>query len=816
MRKIQIPGYHAIVVAKIKVDPKKGLSHDQVRKMKRAGAINESVKPPSKSVQEIVRSNVFTYFNFVFLIITIILICVQSWRDITFLPLIIANTLIGIFQEMRAKSVLDKLTMLNAPTARVIRDGKEQEIPAEKLVQNDVVVFRAGNQIPADAVILTGEVAVNEALLTGEADEIRKGKDGELMSGSFIVSGECTAQLTKVGAASYISQLTLQAKKLKNKEQSEIIRSLNKIVTIAGFLIIPIGGILFYQGFFMNHLSAQASVQSAVASVLGMIPEGLFLLSSIALAVSSMKLAQKKVLLHDMKSIETLARVNVLCVDKTGTITENTMAVSDFEPIGKVKKTDLDGLLSDFVGAQAADNATMGALKAFFSAPDGRTVVSVSGFTSQYKYSGVNFEDESYVLGAPEFVLGSDYEKYQDTIEDYSHKGYRVLIFGKYDGFVEGKKLTHKFAPMGLIMLSNPIRENAVATFEFFNKQGVAIKVISGDNPVTVSEVAQKAKIKGAEKYVDASTLQTDESIAKAMREYTVFGRVTPEQKRKFIKAMQHDGKIVAMTGDGVNDVLALRDADCSVAMASGSEAAAQAAQLVLLESDFARMPDVVAEGRQVVNNLERSGSLFLVKNVFSLITSLIVIMFAITYPLVPAQISLISAFTIGIPGFLLSQAPNHDLIRGSFVSNILKRATPGGLTDVVLVAAMVILGVIFGLPEADISTACAVLIAAVGLAMVWEASKPIDWYKKTCFIACLVGLIFCYIFLNDFFGMSRISIQSAIILVALMAAAYPILKQMYKFVDWLWKAGGKFIARVRDYTHANEIQNPFAKPDDD
>ena len=816
MRKIQIPGYHAIVVAKIKVDPKKGLSYEQVRKMKRAGAINESVKPPSKSVQEIVRSNVFTYFNFVFLIITIILICVRSWRDITFLPLIIANTLIGIFQEIRAKSVLDKLTMLNAPTARVIRDGKEQEIPAEKLVQNDVVVFRAGNQIPADAVVLTGEVAVNEALLTGEADEIRKGKDGELLSGSFIVSRECTAQLTKVGAASYISQLTLQAKKLKNKEQSEIIRSLNKIVTIAGFLIIPIGSILFYQSFFMNHLSAQASVQSAVASVLGMIPEGLFLLSSIALAVSSMKLAQKKVLLHDMKSIETLARVNVLCVDKTGTITENTMAVSDFEPIGKVKKTDLDGLLSDFVGAQAADNATMGALKAFFSAPDGRTVVSVSGFTSQYKYSGVNFEDESYVLGAPEFVLGSDYENYQERIEGYSHKGYRVLVFGKYDGAVEGKKLTRKFTPMGLIMLSNPIRENAVATFEFFNKQGVAIKVISGDNPVTVSEVAQKAKIKGAEKYVDASTLQTDESIAKAMREYTVFGRVTPEQKRKFIKAMQRDGKTVAMTGDGVNDVLALRDADCSVAMASGSEAAAQAAQLVLLESDFARMPDVVAEGRQVVNNLERSGSLFLVKNVFSLITSLIVIMFAITYPLVPAQISLISAFTIGIPGFLLSQAPNHDLIRGSFVSNILKRATPGGLTDVVLVAAMVVLGVIFGLPEADISTACAVLIAAVGLAMVWEASKPIDWYKKTCFIACLVGLIFCYIFLNDFFGMSRISIQSAIILVALMAAAYPILKQMYKFVDWLWKAGGKFIARVRDYTHANEIQNPFAKPNDD
>ena len=814
--KIQIPGYHAIVVDKIKVDPKKGLNADQVRKMKRAGAINESVKPPSKTVSEIVRGNVFTYFNFVFLVITIILICVQSWRDITFLPLIIANTLIGIFQEIRAKAVLDKLTMLNAPTARVIREGKEQEIIAEKLVQNDVVVFRAGNQIPADAVILSGEVAVNEALLTGEADEIRKGKDGELMSGSFIVSGECVAQLTKVGAASYISQLTLQAKKVKNKEQSEIIRSLNKIVTIAGFLIIPIGGILFYQSHFVNGLDMKASVQSAVASVLGMIPEGLFLLSTIALAVSSMKLAQKKVLLHDMKSIETLARVNVLCVDKTGTITENTMAVSDYEPIDKMKKSDLNGLLSDFVGAQAADNATMGALKAYFSEPDGRKIVSVAGFSSQYKYSGVNFEDESYVLGAPEFVLGNDYEKYQDKIEGYGRKGYRVLVFGKYEGLVEGKKLDHKFEPLGLIMLSNPIRPNAVETFSFFNKQGVDIKVISGDNPVTVSEVAQKAKIKGAEKYVDASTLQTDESIAKAMREYTVFGRVTPEQKRKFVKAMQRDGKIVAMTGDGVNDVLALRDADCSVAMASGSEAAAQAAQLVLLESDFARMPDVVAEGRQVVNNLERSGSLFLVKNIFSVITSLIVILFAITYPLIPAQISLISMFTIGIPGFLLSQAPNHDLIKGVFVSNILKRATPGGLADVVLVALMVVLGKIFSLPENDISTACTILIAAVGFIMVWRASKPVDWYKKACFFICLAGLVFCYFFLSDFFGMSMITLQTAVILLALVIASFPLVQGMCVFVDWLWKAGGKFIIRVRDYTHANEIQNPFLKIDED
>ncbi len=803
------------VARNIDVDPEKGLTREQVRAMKRAGLVNRDVKPPSKTVGEIIRSNVFTYFNFVFLILAIILIAVHSWRDISFLPVIIANTLIGIFQEIRAKAVLDELTILNEPTAHVIRGGEEREIEEDKLVLNDVVVFRAGNQITADAEVLSGEAAVNESLLTGEANEIQKTKGSTLMSGSFVVSGECRAKLTHVGADSYISKLTLEAKKLKTKEESEIIRSLNIIVAIAGIVIIPVGITLFCQSFWGRGVAIKESVQGAVASVIGMIPEGLFLLSSIALAVSSMKLARNKVLLHNMKSIETLARVNVLCVDKTGTITENTMSVYDYIPVDKLGKDKFEAILSDFCRAQAADNVTMTALKNYFTKITNREVESVSAFSSEFKYSGTNFADgETVVLGAPEFVLRDDYAKYQKEIESHSDKGYRVLVCGKYDEKVHGKKLTGKVKPYGFVLLSNPVRENAANTFKYFAKQGVEIKVISGDNPVTVSEIARRAEIKNADKYVDASTLDTDELIADAMRKYTVFGRVTPEQKRKFIKALQADKKVVAMTGDGVNDVLALRDADCSVAMASGSDAAVQAAQVVLLDSDFAHMPDVVGEGRRVVNNLERSGSLFLVKNIFSMLTSLLVIIFAVKYPLVPAQISLISMFTIGIPGFLLSQAPNRDLIKGHFVANIMKRAIPGGLTDTIAVIVMLFLGTVFGLPESDISTACTIMIAVVGVIMIHQAARPLDWYKRIVVWTCAIGLFLCYAFLPGFFGMTRMSFQTVILGGILVALLKPLYKQMVRFTNWIWKMVQKFIDRAKQYAKENEMtfSNPFAK----
>lgn len=744
-----------------------GLTSSMANKLFMEGKNNVSIKPPSKSISDIIKENVFTYFNLVFLIIALLLILVGSFRNLTFIPIILANTLIGIIQEIRSKKVLDNLTMMNAPTAKVLRDGKEMVINAEGLVVTDVVVFASGDQIVADACIIDGKVSVNESLLTGEADEITKSVDDNLLSGSFVVSGKCFARLTKVGADSYISKLTLQAKAIKEKEQSEIIRSLNKIVKLAGIAIIPIGLTLFIQQFFLAGETLRASIEAMVASVIGMIPEGLFLLSSVTLALSAMRLAKKKVMLHEMKSIETLARVDVLCVDKTGTITDNNMEVNSFILASDTSKTkkEVEELISDFAFSQDTDNMTMSALKNYFTTPTGKEVKSVTSFSSEFKYSGVNFSDEAFVLGAPEFLLKNDYDKYKNIIEKESKKGYRVLAFGKYEGKVDGKKLTKKVSPYAFIMLSNPIRENAKETFKYFKEQGVEIKVISGDNPVTVSEVAKKANINGAENFIDASTLINDEAIEEAVIKYTVFGRVTPEQKRKFVKALQKAGKTVAMTGDGVNDVLALKDADCSVAMASGSAAAASAAQLVLLESDFSKMPEVVKEGRQVVNNLERSGSLFLVKNIFSFCLSIIAISSSIKYPLQPSQISLISMFTIGVPGLLLSQVPNTDLIKGRFITNVLFKAIPGAITDTIIVAAMVTFGMIFNASDSDISSSSTILLSIIGIMVLFNISKPMNKYKWGIWSFCTIGLILSILFFKDLFGITdNMSMQGTLL----------------------------------------------------
>lgn len=766
-----------------------GLTSEEAKERVRAGKSNTAIKPPSKSIQQIIFSNVFTYFNFVFLVLAIILSLVRSFRDLTFLPIIIANTCIGIFQEIRSKIVLDHLLILNAPTARVIRDGELVKIDAEELVQDDTVLFKAGDQIVADAVVIDGEISANEALLTGEADEIHKTKGCKLLSGSFVVSGKCYAKLTKVGAESYINQLTLEAKRTKKKEQSEIIRSLNIIVKIAGVAIIPIGTILFVQSYFGKSLDTKSSVQAMVASIIGMIPEGLYLLASVSLAISAMRLARRKILLHDMKSIETLARVDTLCVDKTGTITDSNMKVQDIEILDhKLNQEELFGVMSDFAFAQDADNITMSAIKVYFNHPTGAKIGKVQAFSSEFKYSGTEINDENYVLGAPEFILNKDFDKYRESIEKYNRKGQRVLILCRYEGELTGKSLNETTEAIALITLVNSIRENAVETFSYFAEQGVDIKVISGDAPLTVSEVAKMAKIKGAENYIDASTLKTDEAIDSALKSYTVFGRVTPEQKRKFVKSLQANGHTVAMTGDGVNDVLALRDADCSIAMASGSDAASQAAQVVLLESDFSCMPDVVMEGRRVVNNLERSGSLFLVKNVFSLLTSILAICFAVTYPLVPSQISLISMFTIGVPGFLLSQLPNKDIIRGNFVENILKHAIPAGLTDAFMIATMVVCGTILGLKTADISTATTLVIAVIGFVYIYTIIKPLDNLKAFILIGCIMGLFFCTAFLPTLFSMARMEWRGWALTVVMALLCPFVLRATAFVVDKLWE----------------------------
>lgn len=763
-----------------------GLSHMEVEKRIAEGKTNTPVEPPSKTEKEIIISNICTYFNLIFLVIAVLLIIVGSYRDLTFLPIIIANTLIGIVQQLHSKKTLDQLSVLNTPKARVVRDGKEVELSIEDLVLDDIVIFSAGNQICADAVIISGEVQVNESLITGEADEVTKREQDNLLSGSFIVSGKCYARLDKVGADSYAARLTLEAKALKEGEQSEMMRSLNVIVKAVGVAIIPISLILFYQQFYLAGDSFKDSVTSAVAAVIGMIPEGLYLLTSVALAVSVRHLAKKKVLVHDMKCIETLARVDVLCVDKTGTITENKMTVSGLVPLGTYHEEEVINLMGDFTHNMAQDNATMEALSACFTQTSDRRALQITSFSSATKYSGVTFEEGTYVLGAPEFVLRTQYEDYKVQIVDLSSEGYRVLVLGNYKGVLDGKALVAEVDPMALILLSNPIRKEAKKTFGYFRKQDVEIKVISGDNPITVSKIAAEAGIDHAEQFIDASTLRTEEEVSEAILKYTVFGRVTPNQKRAFVRALKAAGHTVAMTGDGVNDVLALKDADCSIAMASGSDVASQASQLVLLESNFACMPSVVKEGRRVVNNIERSASLFLVKNLFSFMMSLFAIFFMVNYPLKPSQVSLISMFTIGTPAFLLALERNTSRIKGRFMSNVLFKALPAGLTDFFIVSALIIFSFEFGVDQDDVSTASVMLMGVVGFMILYRISAPMNRWRLGIFLTMVTGFLFCIGFMKELFAISYISLKCGMLLVVFVIASESIFRYLTLCIHWI------------------------------
>ena len=779
-----------------------GLTDEEVRQRVEEGLTNRADISTDKTTKEIVISNVFTYFNLIFLVITILLIMVGSFRNLTFLPIIIGNTVIGIVQEIRAKKTLEKMSLLNAPHADVIRNGSVKQISTEELVKDDVILLTAGKQICADAVVISGNIQVNESLLTGEADEVEKTEGSTLMSGSFVVSGECYARLEKVGNESYISKLSLEAKSMGGKEQSEMIRSINLIVKWVGIVIIPIGLILFWQSHFVNGESITKSVTSTVAAIIGMIPEGLYLLTTVALALSTMKLARKKVLLHDMKSIETLARVDVLCVDKTGTITEPDMKLKE---IFLCKNSGADGtqtaltldelksLILDYANASVDNNATMLALKAYAAealtnntSALHRTAVSQQAFSSSLKYGSVTFSDGTYLLGAPEFIMHDDFARIEEEIIPYADKGDRVLLFARYNGENVENGINGSVTPLGFVALANPIRENAVKTFEYFKSQGVAIKVISGDNPRTVSRIAIQAGIESAESFVDAATLDTEDKIADAVNKYTVFGRVTPKQKKQLVKALQAKGHTVAMTGDGVNDILAMKDADCSVAMASGSEAAAQAAQVVLLDSDFAHMPDVVYEGRRVVNNIQRSASLFLVKNIFSLLLSLFSVILMVTYPLEPAQVSLISMFTIGVPGFLLALEQNKDRIKGHFITNVMLKALPGGLTDVIAVGALVVCGEVFCISDASIGTIATLVLSVVGFMILFKISEPLNGMKYAVIIGNIAGLVFSGFFLKKLFALTDLSNICILLMIVFGFAAESLFRNLTLLVEKL------------------------------
>lgn len=807
-----------IQLERVKTNPDIGLTSEQVQQRYAAHAVNVQVNSATKSVSDIVKSNVFTYFNMIFLVLGILLAVVGAWRDMLFLFVIIANTAIGIIQEVHSKKVLDDLSILNAPKTVTVRGGKCEELPSEKLVLDDIIILRAGSQIPADAVVVEGTIQVNESLITGEADEISKGTQDKLMSGSFVVSGEAKARLEQVGRDSYISKLTLQATKGKEGEQSEMIRSLNNLIMVMGIIILPIGIALFSQSYYYNEESLYTSITTMVAAVIGMIPEGLYLLASVAMAVSAVRLAKQEVLIHDMKCIETLARVNVLCVDKTGTITEPGMTVYKMELVKQkringdgysesaedglsdgteqttAEENDLQTLLSDFASNMPTDNATMEAMQDYFKQTTGRRAQAVFSFSSETKFSGMILNDISYVLGAPEFILREAYAGYAAQIETYGQQGFRVLVFGKYNGTLTKAPLTENVEPLALIMLSNPIRKGAKETFSYFGKRGVEIKVISGDNPLTVSTIAKEAGIAHAERYVDAAILKTKSDFKEAVEKYTVFGRVTPNQKRMLVQALKSNRKTVAMTGDGVNDVLALRDADCSIAMASGSDAASQVAQLVLLDSDFSRMPSVVMEGRRVVNNIERTASLYIVKNIFSMLLAIFSVILLLGYPLEPSQVSLISMFTIGIPSFVLALEPNKNQIHGHFMTNVLLKALPAGITDFVVVSGLVLFCREFNVELDCLSTSCTILVAIVGFMILYRIAQPMNKGHIIMMVGVILGWLYCMLFISHLFAITGISKQCAMLMVVFAIITEPMLRYLSLAVDWARKTAKRFI----------------------
>ena len=775
-------------VPRVNADPQQGLTMAQVKERQKYGWANEPVKSPTKTVGQIVRANLLTFFNFIFITLAVLLILVGSVEDMLFLVIAMANAGIGIFQQLRSKQTIDKLNLLAAPRANVVREGKLSSVPSAHLVRDDVAELTAGDQIPADATVVSGQVQVNEALITGEADAIEKQVGDPLLSGSFVVAGRCRARLDQVGADSYAARLTLEAKKDVTVGKSEMMSSLDKLIRVIGILLIPIGIALFAKEYFLVDRTIRETVVSTVAALIGMIPEGLYLLTSVALAVSMIRLARGKVLAQDMNCIETLARVDVLCVDKTGTITEPRMEVGQMLYLDpeSYAETQVTEVLNAFYQAVEADNDTARAMQKKFHGASSWEVEQTIPFTSATKWSAAVFQEQgAYLVGAPEFILGPRYPEVKQAVDPWSAKGYRVLLVARYHGIPQQKGLEpSKVSPMALALLANRVRESAPRTFQYFAQQKVEIKVISGDNPVTVAEVARQAGIQGAERYVDAVTLETGEEIDRAVREYTVFGRVTPDQKRKLVKALQKAGHTVAMTGDGVNDVLALKDADCGIAMASGADAACHAAQLVLLNSDFAAMPKVVAEGRRVINNIQRAAALYLVKNIFSFFLAIISLFATFPYPVTPMQISFLSAVTIGVPSLFLALEPNRALVKGNFMSNVFRAALPGGLTDLVIVLGLVIFYMVFGFTTEELSTMSTIVLVTIGLLVLFQVCKPFDWKRKVLMIGMTVSSAVVILWFGGFFGLSPLSLESLLVLGVFMALSYPAMCLLLRIVE--------------------------------
>ncbi len=765
-------------------NPSEGLSPQQVARRMAQGLHNGDSGIKSKTEGQIIRENVFTFFNLLNFALALAVILVGSPRSALFMGVIFSNIIIGSFQGIRAKHTIDKLSLISSPKATVMRASRQFTVQVEDVVLDDILLLSSGGQICADATVVAGECEVNESLLTGEADPILKQPGDPLLSGSFIVSGNCSAQVEHVGAESYANKIAGDAKYMK-KRNSEIMNSIDFIVKIIGFAILPIGGLLFWKQFFVLGDTFQASVVSTAAAMVGMIPEGLVLLISLAFAVSVIKLSTHKTLVQDMYCVETLARVDTLCLDKTGTITEGSMQVDALEPFEGFTKEEMEEALTALVNTLSDNNPTFMALKDYLPEHTLWKAGEAVPFSSARKWSGVYFPGRgSYVMGAGEFILGRAFGAIKEKVEGCSQNGQRVLLLARAQGPFEDKGLPGGLVSMGLVLISDKIRKEAPSTLRYFADQGVDLKVISGDNAVTVANIARKAGLEHADRYVDATTLRTDEDIRRAVKDYAVFGRVTPQQKLAFVKALKEDGHTVAMTGDGVNDVLALKEADCSVAMASGSDAARTVSNLVLLDSNFASMPVVVQEGRRSINNLQRSSSLFLVKTIFSALIGVLFIFINYSYPFEPIQQTLISSLTIGVPSFILALEPNNDRVKGKFIFNVIRMCIPAALTMTANIVVLCTLTEPLGLTSAEASTMAVMTTAMTGFIMLFKVSAPFNTLRGLLFGGLLTAFVLAYLFFGPFFALVSLTLPMLIALMPLLLFSIVFMLAALHFVD--------------------------------
>ena len=778
-------------------DPDKGLTYEQAQLRSACGWGNKSGISAGKSEKDIIREHIFTFFNLVFVVLAVVLVIGQSSvKNMTFLIVAVINTVIGIVQQIRAKRAVDKLTLVAPRTVKAMRDGGRISLTSEQLVRDDIVEFASGDQICADAVVRRGELQVNESLITGEADAVLKLPGDELKSGSFVVAGRGRVQLTQVGDDAFAAQLTAKAKADPKAKKSEMMNALDKLIRVVGILLVPVGVLLFCQSFFALERGLRASTEGTVAALVGMIPEGLYLLTSIAMAVSAMKLTQKRVLVQDMNCIETLARVDVLCVDKTGTITEPVMEVEHVLPLNDTPPERLEQILTALYGSTPPENDTAKALAEMFNKVSPWECIRRIPFTSAAKWSGGVYQGEgAFLVGAPEVLMASRYEEVREKVEPWSSTGYRVLMVAQYYGEPEqGGLEDYRIVPLALVLLTSRLRPDAQRIFGYFAQQGVAVKVISGDNPATVSEVAQRAGIENAHRYIDAGKLSTEEEFYAAAEEYTVFGRVTPDQKCSLIRALKNQKHTVAMIGDGVNDVLAMKGADCGIAMASGAQAASQIAHMVLLDSNFSAVPDIMSEGRRVINNIQRAASLFLVKNIFSLGLALVSLVSGWAYPMIPIHLTVVAALTIGVPSFFLAMEPNYERVSGRFLQQVLGKALPGGLTNIVVVMLAQAFMRAFQLPLDQTSAVCAAVLSMVGLLVLFETCKPFGTFRKAVWGTMAAALVVCFTLLGRFFELNLWGEQMLLILAALLMVTPTALFLMTRLVE----LGEKLIAKFK------------------